>query len=386
MPSRKRKMMAILYVNAQGREVKSHSFSGGDAFKFCPQKYKLSRIDGWQEKEKRASMEFGKALESAVQFHHENRLSGGPEEFLRLWTKLKDAEVTYTATERDWESLALTGVELIKLYHLKLPTFPIDLSAPVRFQVKYFKELFPGTSLSGIEFVAWIDMVAKDKQSLNGQRFWDIKTSGVDLDDTPGIIALDQQLRSYAWITGLPDGGFIWFQKVNRSLERGSSVHLLNNFEDYKAGQSAVVVKYKEADEGVPEETWIVREQAVIDNMLVQCGSGQKKAEKEARDAYIRTNGTRVDKSILTKQRVKAVTAHFPLSDQQEVAKQIGQDVAQIVFSNDENFFPKQGGVRYPNDKCSNCAYRGICLDNSELRDKMVERHDETWETPNEEV
>lgn len=373
---------AHLYINSKGKAVRSHSFSAGDTYHFCPQKYKLQRIDGWQEKGKKASLEFGKAVESAVQFHHENRLSGGPEEFARLWKKFELEDLTYTAAERDWEALAASGVEMLKLYNILLPTFPIDLSAPIRFQVKYFKELFPGTELKGIEFVAWIDAVTKDKHSISGQRFWDIKTSAAEINTTPGIIALDQQLRSYAWITGIPDGGFLQFIKTNRSLERGSFVHLLTNSGDYEAGQQAVVIKYQEAEEfECAEEIWIVREQAVIDNMFAVCGSGQKKAEKEAREAYIRTNGTLVDRSIITKQRVKIATAHFSLSDQVEVAKQIGQDVAQIVYAGEENFFPKSGGVRFPNNKCGYCAYRGICLENNELRDQFVFRTDEEWET-----
>jgi hypothetical protein len=262
-----------------------------------------------------------------------------------------------------------------------LPTFPIDFTAPIRFQVKYFKELFPGTELKGIEFVAWIDAIAKDKNSLSGQRFWDIKTAAAEINNTPGIIALDQQLRAYAWITGIPDGGFLQFIKTNRALERGSFVHLLTSFGEYEAGQQAVVIKYKEAEEFENvEEVWIVREQAVIDNMFAVCGSGQKKAEKEAREAYIRSNGTLVPSSAITKQRVKVALRHFPLSDQAEVAKQIGQDVAQIVWANEENFYPKQGGVRFPSNKCGWCAYRGICLDNSELRDQFLERKDEVWE------
>src|ERR1700675_4077853 len=143
--------MTILYVNSRGQEVRSHSYSGGDTYKFCAQKYKLQRIDGWQERGKKASLEFGKAIESAVQFHHENRCSGGPEEFARLWKKFEGEDLTYTVAEKDWESLSLSGVEMLKLYNLLLPTFPIDFTAPIRFQVKYSKNFFPGTELKGIE-------------------------------------------------------------------------------------------------------------------------------------------------------------------------------------------------------------------------------------------
>jgi len=91
--------VAYLYVNAKGKEVQSHSYSGGDTLKFCPAKYKLSRIDGWNEREKdlKASLKFGIAMESALRFHHENGMAGGPEEFVRLWTVFKDmADMKFT--------------------------------------------------------------------------------------------------------------------------------------------------------------------------------------------------------------------------------------------------------------------------------------------------
>jgi len=63
-------LMAHLYVNSKGQEVRSFSYSAGSLFHECAQKFKLSRLDGWRERELRASMEFGKAIENAIQAYH----------------------------------------------------------------------------------------------------------------------------------------------------------------------------------------------------------------------------------------------------------------------------------------------------------------------------
>ena len=60
-----------LYVNSKGYPVTRHSYSGGDAFQFCPQKYYLERVQGWSERQERAASKFGIALEAGVTFWHQ---------------------------------------------------------------------------------------------------------------------------------------------------------------------------------------------------------------------------------------------------------------------------------------------------------------------------
>ena len=58
----------MLYKSASGREVNHGSSSSLDQFRFCRRKFKLSRIDGWKQKDRKASLEIGKCVESALQF------------------------------------------------------------------------------------------------------------------------------------------------------------------------------------------------------------------------------------------------------------------------------------------------------------------------------
>ena len=389
--------MAHLYINAKGFEVRSHSYSAGSLFHECAQKYKLARLDGWKEREQRASQQFGIALEEAIRVYHQLDLGEALQHFQYLWSAQQNVELKYTATEGDWFALKNSGLEMLRLYDLRLPLFPID-PADVKFQIKYWKELFPGdTNLSGIEFVAYIDMVTRSRATLGDPMIVDIKTSSKLFDSTPGMISLDQQLKSYAWVTGVSDVAFLNFVKTGRGIERGTQVSLLEPAGNFYAGSSAVVIKYQEAEmarpadpekprskpkDAVPEETWIVKDETVITEMFRICGSGQLKEEKEKRTAFIQANATLVDKSILTTQRIQFLNGFISQEDQLDAAKIIGHDVAKIVYANSENFWPKEGSIRFPNDRCIRCQFRGNCLQNSQLRDTLVFRTDEEWDVP----
>jgi hypothetical protein len=379
--------MAYLYINSQGKEVRSHSYSAGSLFHECAQKYKLARLDGWKERENRASQQFGIALEESIRVYHQLDLAEALDNFRRLWTAQRDAELKYTMTEGNWENLSKSGDEMLRLYDLRLPLFPID-PKNVQFQIKYYKELFPGTDMAGIEFVAYVDMVTRSRATLGDAMIVDIKTSGVSLDTTPGILSLDQQLRTYAWVTGVSDVAFLWFQKCGRSLERGSYVNLLQSVADVPAGTAMVVAALDKSDEFAPGDlVWLVKNEAAIEAMNAAQGYKegkleQTKAAKERKLEWLKANAHRVPNDVFTKQRVQFVNAHIGLNEQLEAARQIGQDVAQIVYSNSENFWPLQGGVRYPNNKCLSCCMRGNCLTNTQLRDTLVSRSDEEWDVP----
>jgi len=376
--------MAHLYVNPKGFEVTFHSYSGGETFRYCAQKYKLERLDGWKERENRASFPFGLAVEAAIKFHHDNRLSGGPEEFLRQWEKVKDSELTYTATEGSWENLAAMGTEMLKLYAVRLPNLPFLTNPPPAFQVPKNKEMFPGTDLGGIKFSAYIDMLVK---TLNGHMVIDVKTSGMALDTTPGILTLDPQLRAYSWITGVDEVGFLWFTKTNRSVEKGSRVTLLEDVDVFCAGHELSVFSVEKQDFG-EDILWVIPDAETLDAFEKRTKDLKPttNAYKEIKKKFLDNAGIVVPKSKVTKQRMQFQTAHFTQADRDEIAQQIGMDIAQIVHANETNFWPKQGGIRFPNDKCTKCPMRGICLQNPELRDKMVfQKSDSTWETPNDE-
>lgn len=373
---------ACLYFNSIGNEVRRHSYSGSTTFRYCAKKYELERVRGWHIKGQKASLEFGKTIETAIQRYHMNGdLKGALLKFSEEWGRWEKEPLTYTATEENWQALALSGHELLKLYHLKLPFLPFATRG-IKFQVGYTKEVFPGTSLAGIEFVAYVDMVARYKETGGEPLIIDIKTSGTMYSTEPGIHALDQQLRTYAWISGIPNVGFLVFVKTGRAIGRESWVSLLQGVsvgqQEYNAGNQAIVVK---TDGGEDEKAWIVKPETNLDEYKAAGGDKpQSKTGKEAKQAWLQHNAVLVPINILTKQRIQFLAAHIDADAQQEAASQIGEDIAMIVRANETNTWKRQGGTRFPNNKCTSCCMRGICLKNDKLRDELVERDDKEWD------
>lgn len=298
-----------------------------------------------------------------------------------------NTEMKYSATEGDWETLRATGHEMLKLYHLRLPLFPISRDSAPRFQVNLKKEIFPNSRLAGIEITSYLDMIATSKATLSGRMLVDIKCMATPLNMTPGILRLDEQLKVYSWLSDIPDVGFLWFQKCGRGMEKNSHVFLLENVADMKAGGNAWVARYDEADSEFDEDVvWLVDSEEKI--QLMDAAQGRKngkleqtKDAKARKEEWLAANAHKVKPFAVTKQRVNFATATMTPADRQEAADVIGNDIIRIVAANEKGFWPKEGGLRFPNNRCTGCEMRGICINNEQLRDALVERADDTFDT-----
>src|SRR5271155_857372 len=136
--------MAILYVNTKGEPHRKHSYSAGNDYDQSPLKYYLIRVLGWRGKDDKAAFLFGRAVEKAIEFYHDNNGRGIIERFQELWAPAKEIALTYTKREKDWATLNLMGTDMMKLYVMRQPTLPIPLGNASVFQREYAKEVFPG--------------------------------------------------------------------------------------------------------------------------------------------------------------------------------------------------------------------------------------------------
>ena len=362
-----------LYVSASGREVNAHSYSGGAEFKFCRRKYKLHRLLGWQEKAKKAAPEFGKAIESAIQYFHENGMKKGDcsDEFKRIWLKFQTVEMEYTDADGDWVSLYTVGSELSALYELTVPNLPIKNP---KFQLEYRKELWPGT---GLEFLAYVDLLSTLE---DGSRIVvDIKTAKLDLNLPPNMLSLDPQLQRYAWVTGIPDVAFLWLVKAKpNSFKKGDTVTLLEDSGVWKAGQVLSVAKYAEReDDGVVTKLVTVGEPAVVhlldEEMSKISGKGSTEKKDQVLAQYLADGKlTVVGRESLTKTRIQFVTARVSESDLPEIGDAVGQEVVSIMDAREKDKFFRDGGVRFPNNQCTWCSYRGLCLNQPALVEQLL--------------
>src|SRR5579863_7168408 len=120
--------MSYLYINSKGRPHTKHSYSSGIVFDTCPLKYYLMKVLGYKEKDNKARFLFGRALEEAIQFHHDHDGKGAVEDFERRWAVHKhNGNITYTDTEKNWDTCNRMGAEMIRLYVATQPKLPIPL-------------------------------------------------------------------------------------------------------------------------------------------------------------------------------------------------------------------------------------------------------------------
>jgi PD-(D/E)XK nuclease superfamily len=358
-------MKPHLYINHKGYPVTRHSYSGSESFDYCARKYYLERVQGWSQKEQRSSTFFGKDLEAAIMFWHQHRedTAGAIAEFNRRWAERKDKDYTYAKQDKDWGTLSLDGQEFLRLYAIRYPEFPYIVNNPLDFQVENNFEVFPDTKLAGIEFTAYIDLIAQLKGS-KAPLIIDMKTSGKDI---PELTVLDPQLRSYSWVKNWPDVAFLWFRKMGRDFKRGDSVTMLETVLPLKAGDGAFVLA--KDDFGL----YLTQNEALFEEMEKRF-IGESKAVKVTRNEFIQAMGVSVSEKAVTKQRVQFKHVTITPESREDIGKSIKRDIVNIARATETEFFPMQSGVRFPNEKCPNCAMRGICSNNPDLRDQLVTR------------
>lgn len=402
--------MAHLYENAKGFPVKTHSFSGGEDWRFCPRKYKLARVVGWREREQRVATEFGKTIEAAIQAH---LLRGHAlvEAFHGAWRNFKpgieadcthgkerpcsackaqgarNAALVYTDKERDWARMEEMGVGLMRLFGAILPSLPL---VKPRFAIELKKEVFPGTVLDGIYFNAILDILCSPpachpllpnvKADFNIQNsrplVVDVKTTSRAYPSEPGIVGLDNQLAAYSWASGVPDVAFLTFVKASPELERGTEVRALIDWKGVKAGADLVCIE--PVDDGA---AWLLlpKQEEALSALKEFTNGLSGKLRTQKRMEFALHAGLALQANAVTTQRIQFLPARIAEEDAAEAGRSIGKQIAEIHAAAKAGDFPKTGGIRWPNDRCLNCQMRGICSHNDELRDALVYKLDEQW-------
>ncbi len=391
--------MAFLYINSKGHEHRRHSYSAGNTYDQSPSKYYLQKVQGWKEKDNRGSFLFGRALEEAIQFHHDHNGEGAVEDFKQRWNEHKDKkDITYTKTEKDWANLLRVGTDMIKLYVIKQPGLPIPLGGQTSFQREFAKEVFPGDeNYGGIEDAGKLDIVCyvdpkhpmlakldwKPEYGMLRPLFGDIKTSAVDFPDNPGLAAFDKQIRRYSWQSGIRDGFLLWFTKKNPAIQKGSSVTLLESVVDpdrcnllYNAGDEAVIAKCD------GEMIWIVRNDFMLEEMEKAQGkkpdgkTDQTNAAKERAVEWLKINGLCVHANFLTKQRLQFNCGFVTIESANEAGQIAARQIVQIVNSWKTKSWPSTFGIRFPSDDRSDPYFRAFILKDEAFKQEYFKQSD----------
>ena len=176
-----------------------YSYTQLSQYLACPCKYRYRYIDGWQEKESRAGLVFGRAFEEALGAYF--RGQDPIEALFRRWGSWRHVNLDY-AQRDSWARMYQQGVSLLNLFAQQAR---VQIAAPEQnLQRRFVKLLSPTT-----QFVGYVDAVA----SLDGRRcVIDWKTTAARYPSDPEqLLALDPQLACYYWLAEEAEVAFVVF-------------------------------------------------------------------------------------------------------------------------------------------------------------------------------
>ena len=165
----------------------------------CPRSYRYRYLDGWREKDNRASLLFGRCFEKALAAFFAGEDSSAA--LFKEWGAYQEAQVEYSKGD-NWERMFRQGVQLLERL---AQDDRIRISQPHRnMQVKLVRSLSEGN-----DFVAYLDAIG----TLDGKpSLLEWKTTTARYPEEPeGLLALDPQLICYSWISGISDVAVVAF-------------------------------------------------------------------------------------------------------------------------------------------------------------------------------
>ena len=165
----------------------------------CPRSYRFRYLDGWREKESRASLLFGRCFEKALAAFFAREDAGAV--LFQDWGAYRDVPLEYSHGD-DWERLLRQGIALLE-------QFARDNRIRVRQPQRDLQKKLVRKLSNGNEFVAYVDAIGQ----LDGKkRLLEWKTTSARYPDEPaGLLALDLQLVCYSWISGISDVAIVAF-------------------------------------------------------------------------------------------------------------------------------------------------------------------------------
>jgi hypothetical protein len=171
----------------------TYSYTQISQYLTCPRRYRHRYLDGWQEKDTRAAMFFGRAFEQALSAYFLREDAAAV--LFREWSKSQEQRLRYTNGD-SWDRMLQHGIQLLDRF---CQDDRIRIRQPRRnLQIKFSRPVSEKN-----EFVAYVDAIGK----LDGTRcLIEWKTTSSRYPEEPdGLLALDPQLVCYSWVTGISE-------------------------------------------------------------------------------------------------------------------------------------------------------------------------------------
>src|SRR5580700_6610083 len=171
----------------------TYSYTQISQYLTCPRRYRHRYLDGWQEKDTRAAMLFGRAFEQALTAYFQREDTAAV--LFREWTACKNQDLRYSNGDT-WDRMLQQGIQLLDRF---CQDDRIRIRQPRRNQQIKFTQRFSGRN----DFVSYIDAIG----TLDGARcLLEWKTTSSRYPEQPdGLLALDPQLVCYSWMTGISE-------------------------------------------------------------------------------------------------------------------------------------------------------------------------------------
>src|SRR5438552_5890 len=170
-----------------------YSYTQISQYLTCPRRYRHRYLDGWQEKDTRAAMLFGRAFERALAAYFLRQDAAAA--LFQEWKLCQDQKLEYSHGDT-WDRMFEQGIQLLERF---CQEDRVRIRQPRRnLQVKFVRPL-SGQN----EFVAYVDALGRldDRGAL-----LEWKTTSSRFPEQPdGLLALDPQLICYSWITGVSE-------------------------------------------------------------------------------------------------------------------------------------------------------------------------------------
>jgi hypothetical protein len=157
----------------------------------CPRRYRHRYLNGWQEKDTRAAMLFGRAFERALAayFLHEDAAAV----LYREWAACQNQCLQYTKGDT-WDRMLQQGIQLLDRFCQENRI----RHARHNLQIKFNRPVSKNN-----DFVAYIDAIGKVDAT---RCLIEWKTTSSRYPEEPdGLLALDPQLVCYSWMTGISE-------------------------------------------------------------------------------------------------------------------------------------------------------------------------------------
>src|SRR5438270_11768501 len=124
----------------------TYSYTQISQYLTCPRRYRHRYLDGWQEKDTRAAMLFGRAFEQALAAYF--RREDAPATLYREWAVYKNQPLHYSEGD-SWDRMLQQGLQLLDRF---CQDGRVRIRHPRRNLQIQFSRPFPG----GNDFVAYV--------------------------------------------------------------------------------------------------------------------------------------------------------------------------------------------------------------------------------------